>query len=123
MSILLYNSDKKELIGVFNTIVLAARYLYPFGTGTQRAGLNIKSALREKSGIKNTDLGCRIVVRQNTDKDHLINPELGYYIAEGYRRFVGLSDKGFTDTKQTFQAKSNVNIGRYWAEQKTKKQP
>lgn len=121
MSILLYNSDKKELIGVFSTPSLASRYLYPFGKTAQRIGNSVLQALKQNSGIRNTDLGCRIVVRRNSDKDNLLNDE-GYFVTDGYRGFIGKSNLSFDDTKETLQIKANEALSRRWAEYKSKKE-
>jgi hypothetical protein len=119
MAILLYNSNKKELIGAFDTLSLASRYLYPFGTVNQRQ-TNVNSAFLRKSGILNTDLNCRIVVRKSTEKDYLLNED-GYYINPNYRGYVGKSMKGFDDTRQSLQRSWEERNKRRWAEYHHKK--
>jgi hypothetical protein len=73
----LYNSDKKELIGVFMTMNAAGRYLFPFAS-FNRTYQRVPDALRNRCGIRNSFLDCRVVVRV-ANKEQIATVENGVF--------------------------------------------
>lgn len=90
-----YNADKQELVGIFRTPSLVARYIYK-DYSAHRAG-NINGALSNKSRIKNSDMGFVVAVRRGLD--FKLPDEKDFLIFNGYPEPVLSKMKGFTTSR------------------------
>lgn len=121
-NIALYNAEKQELIGIFSTNVLAARYLFPFGKQTQRGGGYITVALKRRGAVLSTDICKRVAVRPANEKQKEMLAGNDYVIINGYRPFIDHSDKAFSSNKESLNIGAAERNKRRWAEIKQKKQ-
>jgi hypothetical protein len=117
--IVLYNADKKEVIGIFESQSLAGRYLYPVEKN-HKGGL-IKSALSRKSKIFKSVFDFPVAIRYaNEIQTELLNGE-EYLIINDYPIPHSTKMKGFTTTKESFKIEAVRKFDSYRNEQKNKK--
>src|SRR5438045_3920139 len=83
LPIALYNSDKKELVGVFATKSLVGKYIYPLMDGEKRAGY-IKYYAKSKTKIRNASLGFNAVLRTASSSQIQELAGCEYKIYNGY---------------------------------------
>jgi hypothetical protein len=79
MAIKLYNTEKKELIGIFKTNSLVGKYLFPL-KGTTKSNSRISTTLKQNSRINNTIFPFPVAIR--FCEDDLISED--YVISPGY---------------------------------------
>lgn len=95
--IALYNTEKKELIGVFKEFTVLAKYLFPhykdYDSIRRKIANSLTNQKRFKCSIFEFEVTCRYAKKQYTD-------ELGehdFFVIEGYPtpNIKGMSNKYF----------------------------
>lgn len=108
--IAVYNCEKKEVIGLFDNSVLAARYLY---NDTYRS-IRIRTALLYKSRTK-TKYG-RIAVRACNEEQRKVLGSSGFIILNGYPDPISGQMKGFDNLNESPVNKDGI-IQKYFIPQ------
>jgi hypothetical protein len=111
----IYNADRQELIGIFRTPSLVARYIFnEFAKGKVN---RVTNALSRKTKIMDTKFDFYIACRYaSAEQLQLLDGD--YTILNGYDQPLKSSMKGFTDTAGTLKKQANINYERYKEEKK-----
>lgn len=116
----IYNADKKEIIGVFSTSMLAIRYLYDNPTTKDKS--NFRSALKRKGRIYgNTLFEFPIAVRYATPQQVDDIGTNSYVILNNYAIPRETKMNGFVSNNETFKNGFLERNERRWTEEKNKK--
>lgn len=106
--VVLYNCDKKEVIGVFETKVMVSRYLYPLETHN-KCHSRVFVALRRKTPMKKTIYPFPVAIRYaSIDQSELMNGQ-PYKVIAGYIKPLEAKMKGFDDTRSSFAKEGYVS--------------
>lgn len=81
-AIAVYNSDRKELVGIFCSGVLCAKYL--FKQTSTRFKTKIWNGLRDKNKIKETVFDFNVVLRRANESQISELSDFCYIIRDGY---------------------------------------
>lgn len=92
-----YNCDKQELIGVFESIPSARRYLYKHDVNL-KLKKSLVNKIQFKSKLKDTFLGFPVAIRYANEAQITILNGKEYIILNGYPIPAAYSMKCFVDT-------------------------
>lgn len=77
-----YNSEKKELIGIFASMILVRKYFYPLGQ--RKESSKIRQSLMSRSRVYCEFLNISIAVRHANDNQKKVLGDKPYIIMDGY---------------------------------------
>ena len=115
-SIVIYNTIKKEPIGIFSTKAMLCRYLFKENKIYHQSMLTYR--LKNKTAIKKGIIfNFPIAVRYaNIEQETLLNKE-HFLILNNYPKKCEASILGFKDDRHTFNHYSNEKLNSYKIEQ------
>lgn len=105
-SVVLYNAEKQEIVGIFKTQGLTARYIFPLigSTRTRR----ICDTLKLKTRICNSDLGFKVALRFAKNEQLEILGDKDYVILNGYKEPNKIFMAGYNDSAMNMNRKSSL---------------
>ena len=80
----LYNADKKELIGIFNSPKNAGKYLFGKQSDATINSSRIRTTIKRKGCITKNILGCRVAVRNSNEEHKKLLGDNIYWLNDGY---------------------------------------
>lgn len=104
-SVVMYNADKQEIVGIFKTQGLTARYIFPLGTGGRNR--RICDTFKLKTRIANSDHGFKIALRFAKPEHIELLGDKDYIILNGYKEPNKVSMGGYTSTSLSFIKESS----------------
>jgi len=101
--IAIYNSDKKELIGLFAELMLVAKYLRP--TDVSKMYSNLSDALYRKGAVRKTIFSFRIAIRFANDNQINLLGDKKVFIMNNYPEFDSNKLEGYHSTRSELYKK------------------
>jgi len=96
--IAVYNCDKKELIGIFRTVTLTGRYLFPHYFGHKVR--TIYYCILHKSNPRDTIFNFRVAVRRISREQEKLIGDADYIIVGNYPQPKQIQMNGFTSVRK-----------------------
>ncbi len=103
-----YNSDKKELVGIFATQVLVGKYLFECGENYKSKKVN--GALRYKSKLSNTIFDFKVSLRYANESQVSLLSEMDFVMMDGYPSPSRTTTLGFFDTRVTLSTRQREKM-------------
>lgn len=93
--VVIYNSEKQEVIGIFKTPLLAGRYLFPANETNHFKSQNILKAANRSGKISNSKFQFDVAVRYAKDNHIELLQDNFFVILPGYSQPEKSQMKGF----------------------------